>query len=270
MIYQEKVSVQIAAYRPEHIEETILSVINQNCEEWELVILIDGPPEKNLKRINEVIKKYINNKKIKVYFQENRGSGATRKKLYKITNCKYVLPIDDDDMLCSNAVSEVLKCFKENPNASIVKAGHKSIKEWEKINLPIILSNHFQPIMRKRVHGMTTNLTYVDQLWCFNKELYDKVEEVKLSEEAKYVGVEIELFLKMEELGPIVWIPKMLYIKREWPDQITERPDFPVNLTKYCIRVGQEAAKRRGLDVRLIWDVGFRVYENKGRREEKK
>jgi glycosyltransferase involved in cell wall biosynthesis len=63
-----KISIIIPTYnRAWCIENAIKSVINQNYDNWELIIIDDGSTD-NTKKI---VKKYLENNKIKYFYKEN-------------------------------------------------------------------------------------------------------------------------------------------------------------------------------------------------------
>ena len=56
----------------EFIAETIKSIIKQSYSNWKLIIIDDN----SNKKTKEILKKFIKNKKIKIYwFKKNQGAG---------------------------------------------------------------------------------------------------------------------------------------------------------------------------------------------------
>ena len=78
-----------------YIEQTINSILKQTYKNWKLIIVDDASDQKTLK----VLKKYKNNKKIKIYFlKSNKGDGYCRAFGIQKSNSKYIAFIDSDDI----------------------------------------------------------------------------------------------------------------------------------------------------------------------------
>lgn len=94
------ISVIIPFYNgKEHIEQTIISILNQTFPYYEILIIDDGSTdEQSLKKLEEITKL---DERIKVIHKQNEGLAATRdfgaKKSSK--TAKYLMFIDDDDLI---------------------------------------------------------------------------------------------------------------------------------------------------------------------------
>ena len=122
------VSVFVPVYNAEKfIEECILSIVNQNYQNIEIVISDDASTDNTPIILKKLEKKFPN--KIKLFLQEN-NLGITNNFNFILSKCtgKYVLFTAGDDMLKSNCISDVLDIF-ENNNISIVF--HNSIRTNE-------------------------------------------------------------------------------------------------------------------------------------------
>ena len=94
------ISVIIPFYNSyKYIEQTIISVLNQTFPYYEILIIDDGSTdEKSLKKLEEIQKL---DKRIKVFHKENEGLAATRDfgVSKSSTSCKYLMFLDDDDLI---------------------------------------------------------------------------------------------------------------------------------------------------------------------------
>jgi glycosyltransferase involved in cell wall biosynthesis len=101
-----------------YLERCIESIINQNYNDFELILIDDCSTDDTLKIIKTyAIKynfiKYIENKK-------NMGAGYSRNEALKIVHTKYVTFIDSDDFIDNNYLEEHMKNIKkENADISI-------------------------------------------------------------------------------------------------------------------------------------------------------
>ncbi len=110
-------SVLMSVYykeKPEYLNQSIESILNQTVKPKEIVIVKDGPLTNELE---DVIKKY----KVKeVQLEKNVGLGKALK--IGVENCKYELiaRMDSDDISVPNRFELELKEFKKNPNLTLV------------------------------------------------------------------------------------------------------------------------------------------------------
>lgn len=100
--------------REGYLYECIESILNQTNSNWELIISDDNSP------ININIKKYIKDKRIKVFTQEKslwifKNFNFC---LHK-TNTELFLPLWDDDILEKDFVEKILNYYNENKNKEI-------------------------------------------------------------------------------------------------------------------------------------------------------
>jgi len=91
-----KVSVIMPTYNSAHfISKSIESVINQTYPNWELIIVDDGSTDNTRNIINEYIQL---DKRIKYFFQQNKGVSSARNKGISISNGVFVAFLDSDDL----------------------------------------------------------------------------------------------------------------------------------------------------------------------------
>jgi len=197
------VDVQIPAYRSKFLNDAILSIASQNSRRWKLSILVDGPPSDELLKIKRIISKY-KNYPIEVMHQNNMGVAKTRKTLIESSNCKYIIPLDDDDFLCSSAVTTVIDKFQTE--TSLLRSGCLVLENKKRFYGE-------RPWPRTFSNGLTLDPCNLLQLYCINREKYFLTEGINLLEGLPF-GEDIDLFLKMEEVGKIQCIPDILYARR--------------------------------------------------------
>lgn len=150
-------SICIPVYNMEkYIEKSILSIINQTFQDFEIVIVNDNSNDKTeiiIKRLQKEFKeiKVINhNKNLGVYF--SRIDAALN------SNGKYILFIDPDDMLLHQYLFEELFKYNLNYNLDMIEFSvyHKKEKE-KKIYFPYFHEfNHY--------HNLNKTILYQPEL----------------------------------------------------------------------------------------------------------
>ncbi len=94
-------SIIVPVYNSEKkIVKTINSILQQNYDNYEIIIIDDGSKDKT----KSCIDKYCSDDKIKYFYQENSGvSSARNNGLSKASN-EYIMFVDSDDELLENAL----------------------------------------------------------------------------------------------------------------------------------------------------------------------
>jgi len=126
-----KISVIIPTYnRADFITETINSVLNQNYQNFEILIIDDGSTD-NTKEIVSNIK----DKRIKYFYQSNTGVPAIGRNVgLREATGDFIAFLDSDDVWFPNKLSEQLAIFKKNTKLLAVSSNaeylpHQKIKK---------------------------------------------------------------------------------------------------------------------------------------------
>ena len=115
-----KVSIITASYNYANIiEKGIKSIINQTYDNWELIIVDDGSTDNSL----EIIEKYTENPKIKLYKHEggiNKGLKETLLLGLKYSKGSYMAFLEADDWWENNYLEEKIEVIKKYPNIKFI------------------------------------------------------------------------------------------------------------------------------------------------------
>ena len=115
---QDLVSVVIPTYnRAEYLKDTIDSVLKQTYPATEVIIIDDGSEDECKKRIRELAA--LDPKVSSFRFSGNNGIAAARNEGARRSRGKYVIYMDDDDLLHPQMIERCIKSF-ENPLIDVV------------------------------------------------------------------------------------------------------------------------------------------------------
>lgn len=107
------VSVNMIAYnRAEYIRDAIDSILAQDYENLELVIIDDGSTDETI----SVVKAYKNKKIILHKNEGNKGIAYSRNKAVSISTGEFILILDSDDIAHENLISKKIKFLISNPD----------------------------------------------------------------------------------------------------------------------------------------------------------
>lgn len=112
------VSVVVPCYnQAQYLPETLNSVLQQEYENWECLIINDGSPDNTEEVAQEWCKK---DSRFKYHKKENQGLAHTRNYGINLAEGVYILPLDSDDYIGSQYLSEAIKAFKKDPETKLV------------------------------------------------------------------------------------------------------------------------------------------------------
>ena len=116
---KDLVSIYTPTYNTEYLIETVYqSVKNQKYKNWEWIICDDGSKSKTRKILDKIQKK---DPRVKVFYFDNCGNiGKMKKRCTERCSGEYLVELDHDDRLTNDCLEEVVKSFKENPDAGMV------------------------------------------------------------------------------------------------------------------------------------------------------
>lgn len=107
-----KVSVIIPVYNVEkYLRECLDSVINQTLSDIEIICINDGSTDKSLGILKEYAEK---DSRIKIITQENQGQGVARNNAIEAAQGGYLVFVDPDDFLDSEALEVINKSFSDS------------------------------------------------------------------------------------------------------------------------------------------------------------
>lgn len=240
------VSVVVPVYNgADYIGETLESILNQDFKSYELVIVDDGSTDNSLEIIkNNLSKSNIQNK---VITQENKGVSNARNVGVENSSGKYVIFVDDDDIIASNHISCLFENIRDNDGSftemlkitedgeiidmqelylAISSKSKISSKDLIKLELKMEIPFSFCQIMYKKellkekfnedfLYGEDTdfalrNLTYMDYLGiCPEPTYFYRQRENSATKKADFKRFEVvELFESLADY----------YLKRDFDD----------------------------------------------------
>ncbi len=130
------VSILMPAFNAEkYISLAIEGVVNQSFTDFELIVVNDGSTDKT-----EQIIKSFTDKRIKYFYQENKGVAYALN--YGLQQCvgKYVRRHDADDISTKNALKEQVQFIEKHPDVALVSARQiymtENGKKCKKYGLP--------------------------------------------------------------------------------------------------------------------------------------
>lgn len=158
-----KISIIVPVYNVEnYLDECIQSIINQEFEEFELILINDGSTDKS----GSICDNYaLKDNRIRVFHKENEGPSIARNLGINMANGEYIGFVDSDDTINKKMYKKMYDLAKKSDLEMVVcgfkEIDYKTNKEMEFIN-PLYGVNKLEGSKIKKV---------VEDLLCDNKIL---------------------------------------------------------------------------------------------------
>ena len=215
--------------------EAVRSVCSQSYDNWEIVIVDDSSTDNSV----ELYKELSENPKIHVFLNdENRGAGYTKRRCVELAQGELCGFVDPDDLLADQeALVIMVQAHLDHPDASLIYSGYYGTDE----NLVVINERRGTPLQGG---GVLESCAWpVRHFVSFKKVKYDLTVGI---DPLMKRAVDYDLYYKLEEVGEIVHIDRILYFYRHNSHSIS------LNDNVYKSRIWHsytcvEAMRRRGL-----------------------
>jgi glycosyltransferase involved in cell wall biosynthesis len=160
----KKISVIIPAYKVEkYIADTIQSVLNQTHQNFEIIIVDDGSPDRSF----EICQQYTDSR-VKIIRQENQGVGVARNTGISCAQGEYIAFLDGDDIWLPEKLEKHVAHLEQSPRVGLSFScsafidengkplGIYQMPKLKNITLPHLLcrnpiSNASTPVIRREV-----------------------------------------------------------------------------------------------------------------------
>lgn len=245
--HRYKFSIIVPAYETgeRRIKEMIYSVLSQTYNHWELCIADASETDEVEKAVNEVIANSIDEDKpysIKyIRLTENNGISENTNEALKMATGEYVVFMDHDDILTSNALFEaacVLEKGLKSEGGFLTNSVKLIYSDEDKCNdeLTVFFDHHIKPDFD--IDLLRTN-NYICHLLIVRRELAMSVGGfIKDFDGAQDHDFIFRCVEKLEN-DAIVHIPKVLYHWRSHESSTATNPDSKL----YAYEAGKRAVK---------------------------
>jgi glycosyltransferase involved in cell wall biosynthesis len=212
--------VIIPAYNAvQYLGFAIESVISQDFEDWQIVLVDDGSTDNTA----EVIAPYRDRlgPKLKYIMQENRGLPAARNAAIRNSSSEFLALLDADDLWLPSRLSESLKVMTERPNAGLSYGLIAGIDPEDRIGSTWVGN-------LKHAEGRIAPYIYMRkvELPCPTMTFRRRcVEDVGMFDESMRATEDRDLWLRIALKYEVAFIPKVLAYYRLSPNSMSTDPE---------------------------------------------
>ncbi|MDT0676803.1 glycosyltransferase family 2 protein [Autumnicola musiva] len=123
------ISIIIPVYnKEEFIKETLLSIWNQDFQDWECLLVDDGSSDNSVMVIEEFISDKPRFKLMFIPGKRNKGASTCRNFGLEISSSKYVQFLDADDIISKTKLESQVQIMENDPSVDLVTC------KWGRLN----------------------------------------------------------------------------------------------------------------------------------------
>lgn len=185
-----------------YFSDCYLSLLDQDCTNWEAIIVDDCSTDNSLEQINALVK---GDERFKLYTNDNnKGIGYTKRKCIELSSAPIFAFLDPDDTLLSTALSQITQAHSTYPQAGLIYSNL--------INCDASL-NEISIHKAKQVTDLN-DLSYlnfngeISHFASFKRSFYNKTSGV---DPYMQLAEDKDIFMKMCEIGPTKHLDLVLY-----------------------------------------------------------
>lgn len=208
-------SIIVPVYKvQEYLCQCIDSILTQSYSSFELILVDDGSPD----RCPEICDEYASkDKRIKVIHQENKGLSAARNTGLKNISGDYIVFVDSDDLLYSDALLNISEEIKQAEYPDIVIC---NIAHWDGCTEKIIVDNEKYSSDQEHKSFLDINELYASDFvqlpWRSYQSVYriDFIETNDLMFDESIIGAEdCDFYLRLIQNVNSFFLTKTVIVK---------------------------------------------------------
>jgi glycosyltransferase involved in cell wall biosynthesis/SAM-dependent methyltransferase len=152
------VSVILTSYNQAHfLSDAIESVLRQTYSQFEIIVVDDGSTDNAL----EIVARYAGVRYIR---QDNQGLSAARNTGLRRSTGAYLVFLDADDRLLSNALEVGVGCLEAHSECAFVSGHYVPISAdgspMRRSQAPCVERNHYEALLRRNYIAMHATVMY--------------------------------------------------------------------------------------------------------------
>ena len=199
-----EVSIIVPVYNTGHVlETTLMSIVNQQFDNIEIIVVNDCSPDNSEEIINKFLKvdgriKYIRHEK-------NLSSSQARKNGVKIASGRFIMFVDGDDELYSDAVKTAYETIIKQ-NVDIVNFGTNVINCGQMNQARIDMNQRLLEPYLGKLEGNILKSCFIEKKFAFN--VWNKIYKTELCKKA-FSLINDGNFPKAQDLYAFFFISKL-------------------------------------------------------------
>ena len=216
-----------------YIGEMIQSVLAQTYTNWELVIVDDASTDDSIERVRP----FLVDERIRLeVLNQNIGAGGAVAVAADLAAGKLMGRLDADDALPLHALETMVLAHQENPDAALITS---YVTPCDEMLVPIEVN-----WVKYKAIGNGSCILKSPTVGAFASFKRAGFQKTSGFDRTYKRAVDLDIYLKLEEVGSVVTLEKQLYLYRRNPNGISQGSNG-ILAKQYAYLAQIDAYKRR-------------------------
>jgi glycosyltransferase involved in cell wall biosynthesis len=242
------VSVIMAVHNAErYLDAAVQSVRNQNLRDFEFIIIDDGSTDSSGEKLESHARM---DSRIRVFFRQNKGLTASLNEALKLAQGEFIARMDGDDVALPDRLKLQVEYLRAHPQVALLGGAYELIDDAGRMLTTVVPSTDDATLQEQALSGRTP---ICHPLAMFRREAAIKVGGY---DEEFVVAQDLDLWLKLGEVGQLAAVPDVLLRYRQHEQSVSEKKQALQvrNMKLACER----AYARRGIQREFMGESGWR------------
>ena len=231
------ISVIMPVYNAEKfLRKSLQSILDQSISDFEVIVINDGSTDGSLSIASEIAEV---DQRLRVISRENRGIVHSLNEGIELTDSAFIARMDSDDVAYQDRLSKQITVMRDRPECVLNGTQTRLIDAFDRNIVCFSEPTDHRGIDDRNLQGQTLpcHPTVMMRRAALDKVGYYR-KEFELAED-------LDLFLRLAEVGKIAIVPKVLLDFRLHLDSISNKKK--IDQHQMMRKAAEEAARRRNI-----------------------
>jgi glycosyltransferase involved in cell wall biosynthesis len=250
------ISVIMSVYNAErYLSAAIQSLLAQTFTDFEFIIIDDGSTDRSAAILADFAEK---DSRIRIETHANKGLTRSLNEATALSRGEFLARMDADDIALPNRLEVQVRFMREHPDVVLLGGGYELIDGAGRLLTKIIPPVDDETLQEHALSGRTP----ICHPLAMTRR--DAVIKVGGYDESLTVAQDLDLWLKLGEVGKLACVPDILLRYRQHPNSLSEKRQAQQvqNMRQACER----AWARRGIQREFKGDAGWRPTSDRASR----
>src|SRR2546423_1122596 len=252
------VSIIMAVFNAEaFLDVAMQSVLKQSFSDFEFIIIDDGSTDRSNAMLQDYVRK---DNRVRLIGRANKGLTASLNEGLKLARGEFIARMDADDVAAPDRLQIQVEYLRAHPDVSLLGGAYELIDDAGRILTTIVPPSDDATLQEHALSGRTPICHPLAMM------RRDAVEKVGGYDEEFSVAQDLDLWLKLGEIGKLACVPEVLLYYRQHEDSVSEKKQALQvrNMKLACER----AYARREISREFKGDAGWRPTSGRHSRHE--
>ena len=245
---QPTVSVIMAVYNAEaFLDAAVQSILEQSFADFEFIIIDDGSTDRSNAMLQDYARK---DNRVRLISRPNKGLTVSLNEGWKLARGEFLARMDADDVAAPDRLRIQVEYLRAHPDVSVLGGAYELIDDAGRMLTTIVPPTDDATLQEHALSGRTPICHPLAMM------RRDAVQKVGGYDEEFTVAQDLDLWLKLGEVGKLACVPQVLLRYRQHEESVSEKKQAQQvrNMKLACER----AYARRGITRDFLGENGWR------------